>query len=69
MKLRERQEGQPEVLKAAEGALRERSPELRGDWGRSHGLEEAGHMTIPITPCCLLLRRHPGHRDCQGPQL
>lgn len=46
MKLRERHEGQPDVLKAAEGALRGRSPELRGDWGRSHGLEEAGHVTM-----------------------
>lgn len=25
--------------------------------------------SLPIIPCGLLLRRHPGQRDCQGPQL
>lgn len=66
VKLREKHQG-PQL-----GAQRESSPELRGDWSMSHGLEAAGHMTmaspshhplLPPTGC------YPVHRNCQEPQL
>lgn len=34
------------MRKAAAGAQTERSPELRGYWGKSHDLETVGHMTM-----------------------
>lgn len=34
------------MLKSAAGSRERGSPELRGDRGRSHGLEAAGHVTV-----------------------